>query len=344
MQQVLLNLAGNAVKFTERGEVEISVRTLTEDSGSPLEFAVRDTGIGMEPASQERLFEPFAQVDASMGRRFGGTGLGLSICKSLVEAMGGRIWFESEPGRGSTFRFTVHLPIAEKPSSDSEARDVQKVAERQLHILLAEDNLANQKLAAYILKNRGHTVEIAAEEEDRDRCLAAGMDAYLPKPIKSEELIGLVESLAGRGKPAAVTAFTPVEGSSRETDAVFDPEEALARCYGRQEMLRDMIQFFFVERESLFPQMWAALEKGELGEVGRLGHRLKGTLVYLGARPAVQAALRVERLAKLDNGTESESGEAIQALEHESLVLKEALSAHSLTGSPAPEPSRSENL
>ncbi|MEJ2079382.1 MAG: ATP-binding protein, partial [Acidobacteriota bacterium] len=231
LQQVLLNLAGNAVKFTERGEVEISVRTLTEDSGSPLEFAVRDTGIGMEPASQERLFEPFAQVDASMGRRFGGTGLGLSICKSLVEAMGGRIWFESEPGRGSTFRFTVHLPIAEKPSSDSEARDVQKVAERQLHILLAEDNLANQKLAAYILKNRGHTVEIAAEgreavsmarrshydvilmdlqmpgkdgleatadirsfergrsrvpiiamtahamKEDRDRCLAAGMDA-----------------------------------------------------------------------------------------------------------------------------------------------------------------------
>ena len=131
LQQVLLNLAGNAIKFTERGDVEISLRTAeglgigdsgleedekpaTSDSlplipnpqslipSVTLEFAVRDTGIGIPPSGLERLFQPFAQADASMARRFGGTGLGLAICKSLVELMGGRIWVESELGKGST--------------------------------------------------------------------------------------------------------------------------------------------------------------------------------------------------------------------------------------------------
>ena len=129
LQQVLLNLAGNAIKFTERGEVLVAVKDLgfrTSDldaqidmSPKPqdprpktctLQFEVSDTGIGIPPSVQERLFQPFAQADASMARRFGGTGLGLSICKSLVEMMGGRIWVESELGKGSTFYFAVRLP------------------------------------------------------------------------------------------------------------------------------------------------------------------------------------------------------------------------------------------
>ena len=143
LQQVLLNLAGNAIKFTEQGEVEVRVRMLPSPFGrgaggegvvelasspesphpSPLpmgegtvdlEFAVRDTGIGISPSGQARLFQSFTQADASTARRFGGTGLGLSICKSLVGLMGGRIWVESEVGKGSTFRFTVRLPAAEE--------------------------------------------------------------------------------------------------------------------------------------------------------------------------------------------------------------------------------------
>ena len=121
LQQVLLNLAGNAIKFTERGEVEISLRASSEGGEACLEFAVRDTGIGIPPSGQERLFQPFAQADASMARRFGGTGLGLSICKSLVEMMGGRIWVESEVGKGSTFYFTVRLPLAKELPPDFEA-------------------------------------------------------------------------------------------------------------------------------------------------------------------------------------------------------------------------------
>ncbi len=124
LQQVLFNLAGNAVKFTEHGEVEVSVRGAKVPEGGEsveLEFAVRDTGIGISPAEQQRLFRPFVQVDASTMRHFGGTGLGLSICKALVELMGGRIWVESERGRGSTFHFTVALPLTKEPPAEDEA-------------------------------------------------------------------------------------------------------------------------------------------------------------------------------------------------------------------------------
>ena len=127
-----------------------------------LRFAVRDTGIGIPPAGLERLFQPFAQADASMARRFGGTGLGLAICKSLVEMMGGRIRVESEVGKGSTFSFTVRLPLAkELPAGFDAPLALPAKARARLHVLLVEDNPANQKLATYILQDRGHFVEIA---------------------------------------------------------------------------------------------------------------------------------------------------------------------------------------
>jgi PAS domain S-box-containing protein len=165
LQQVLLNLAVNAIKFTERGEVEVSVRVESQWAEQAcLEFAVRDTGIGIPSSVLEHLFQSFAQADASMARRFGGTGLGLSICKSLVEMMGGRISVESEEGKGSTFYFTAPLPIAKELPSDIEAPvAVSAAACTQLRILLAEDNPANQKLATYVLEDRGHLVEIAGD-------------------------------------------------------------------------------------------------------------------------------------------------------------------------------------
>ena len=388
LQQVLLNLASNAIKFTERGEVEMSLRALSHNDEAHLEFAVRDTGIGIPPSGQERLFQPFSQADASMARRFGGTGLGLAISKSLVEMMDGRIWVESELGVGSTFYFTVRLHLAKELPADYEAPvTVPTVACAQLRILLVEDNPANQKLANYILLDRGHLVEIAGDGQealclteqngydvilmdvqmpgmngleataairrrengnsrvpiiamtahamrgDRDRCLAAGMDGYLSKPVNAREMIGLVESLA-RGV-VSVTQFAPVmsrpvETSPQATAAVFNPEEALSRCFNSRDMVREMVQCFLDEVENLFPQMRAALEKGDLMEVGRLGHRMKGTVVYLGAQPAKEVALRVERFCKCSGGTPSEAEEAINALEHECIVLKAALSGHPL--------------
>ena len=279
LQQILLNLAGNAIKFTERGEVEISLRALSQNGEACLEFAVRDTGIGISPATQERLFQPFAQTDASMARRFGGTGLGLAICKNLVEMMGGRIWVESQVGQGSTFCFTVRLPVAKELPADYELV-VAPTAVSNLRILLVEDNPANQKFATYVLVDRGHTVEIAGDGQeathltaqnrndvilmdvqmpgingleataairkreaggsrvpiiamtahamkgDRDRCLAAGMDGYLSKPIDAREIIALVESLATGAVAALPAAIEPPRSPAA---IVFDPQAALKR-------------------------------------------------------------------------------------------------------------------
>jgi signal transduction histidine kinase len=116
IRQVLLNLVSNAAKFTERGHIGISARVLERDERQEVLVAVFDTGPGIEPHNQERLFEPFSQVDASLTRKTGGTGLGLSISKRLVELHGGRIWVESKPGQGSTFAFTLPVQHLSAPA------------------------------------------------------------------------------------------------------------------------------------------------------------------------------------------------------------------------------------
>lgn len=117
LRQVIVNLVGNAVKFTERGEVVLSVRSVSRtDREVVLEFAVRDTGIGIPDDQLDRIFRAFEQVDSALTRRFGGTGLGLAICQKLVELMGGRIWVESRLGAGSTFRFTGRFPYQDEPA------------------------------------------------------------------------------------------------------------------------------------------------------------------------------------------------------------------------------------
>jgi HPt (histidine-containing phosphotransfer) domain-containing protein len=132
---------------------------------------------------------------------------------------------------------------------------------------------------------------------------------------------------------AAATA-NPVETSLQTTAVVFNLELALSRCFDSTEMVQKMIQCFFDDVDGLFPQMRAALEKGDLVKVGRLGHRMKGTLVYLGAEPAEQAALRVEQFCDSSGGTSSEAREAINALEQECIVLKAALSDQPLAVDP----------
>jgi two-component system sensor histidine kinase/response regulator len=131
--QVLINLTSNAIKFTEQGMVEVKIApTESQDNRTALRFSVRDTGIGMDRETLERLFAPFAQADSSTTRRFGGTGLGLAISRRLVNMMGGEIAVESAPGRGSTFTFTLELPLQERQSPSQAPLD--------LRLLVADDN------------------------------------------------------------------------------------------------------------------------------------------------------------------------------------------------------------
>jgi CheY-like chemotaxis protein len=163
IRQVLLNLAGNAVKFTERGTVRIDV---ARRGAAQLKISVTDSGIGITAEQLDRLFRRFTQADSSTTRRYGGTGLGLAISKTLVELMGGSIGADSRPGTGSTFWVVLPLVIApavlvnaigEPPA----ARSVPSAAERGGRLLLVEDNFVNERVAVYMLTKLGATVEVA---------------------------------------------------------------------------------------------------------------------------------------------------------------------------------------
>ncbi|MGB6876200.1 MAG: ATP-binding protein [Silvibacterium sp.] len=144
LRQVLVNLVGNSIKFTENGEIEVNVQTAAQGlQGTILRFSVRDTGIGIPVDKQDKIFDAFSQTDSSTTRKYGGTGLGLTISGQLVALMGGRIWVDSEIGRGSTFHFTVQVGhgVAALPP---ESLDVSQLA--GVPILVVDDNATNRRV------------------------------------------------------------------------------------------------------------------------------------------------------------------------------------------------------
>ncbi len=150
LRQIIVNLVGNAIKFTDRGEVVVRVTNeLQSDQDVVLHFAVRDTGIGIPADRRDRLFKAFSQVDSSTTRRFGGTGLGLAITAQLVEMMGGRIWVDSEEGRGSTFHFTARFTLP--PETKTEAAPAEAVELRGRRVLIVDDNATNRRILREML-------------------------------------------------------------------------------------------------------------------------------------------------------------------------------------------------
>ena len=258
LRQVVVNLVGNAIKFTDKGNVSLDVQVEAENGAlRMLHFVVTDTGIGIAAEKQQIIFDSFSQADSSTTRKYGGTGLGLTISKYLVEKMGGKMWVESEVGRGSQFHFTAWMGTSEKRIEAGTARYSLHVARDDprdfFRVLVAEDNQVNQLLTTRLLEKRGLLAVVVAngrealealkkenydlvlmdvhmpemdgleataairqrEKEtgfhqpvialtasvDRARCLAAGMDGHLTKPIQPQELDELLEiQLAHRRK------------------------------------------------------------------------------------------------------------------------------------------------
>ena len=267
LRQIILNLIGNAIKFTEYGEVTLEanmLETKMEESpglGCLLRFSVRDTGIGIPAEKLASIFEAFMQADGSTTRRYGGTGLGLAICSQLASLMEGSTWVESEPGHGSVFHFTARFSVMD--SEPGEARQPKPASitasGRSLRILVAEDNAVNQRVAVRMLEKMGHNVLLAgngrealeatqrerfdivlmdcqmpemdgfeatgairqfearlrriqegrppvpvialtahAMSGDRDRCLSAGMNDYITKPIDAAALAEVIEKYSSR--------------------------------------------------------------------------------------------------------------------------------------------------
>ncbi len=168
--QVLRNLVGNAVKFTNAGKVAVSVHAESiQGSRVTLSFSIADTGIGIPAEMLRAIFEPFTQADGSTTRRYGGTGLGLSISAGIVELMDGKIWVQSDLGKGSTFYFTITLELAAEEASHAlqpPTHAGKNGSKRRMKILLAEDNSVNQRLAARLLEREGHSVTIAGSGQE----------------------------------------------------------------------------------------------------------------------------------------------------------------------------------
>ena len=248
LKQIIINLMNNAIKFTKKGSITLEIeKTKQVNNKIHLLFRIIDTGTGISEEGQKRLFQEFSQADISITRKYGGTGLGLIISKKLSKLMDGEIGVESKIGTGSTFWFTVVLETGSEIKKESEKKPMKEKQEisKKLSILVAEDNVINQKVAMINLKQLGHNVEIAvngkmavdmynknkydlilmdiqmpvldgieatkeirkiekennvsdkikivaitanAMKEDKNKCLSAGMDDYITKPFKSEDM------------------------------------------------------------------------------------------------------------------------------------------------------------
>ncbi len=190
LKQVLINLCNNAIKFTNEGYVHVSVKLISLDECLvKLHFEVQDTGIGISPENQSKLFKSFSQADASTTRKFGGTGLGLAISKNLVHLMNGDICIESEEGKGATFHFDADFGVSAHDLTDTESVELEEFIrhDKKLKILLAEDNVINQKVAILNLQKLGHQVIVANNgNEAVDMFLkelpdVVFMDIYMPE-------------------------------------------------------------------------------------------------------------------------------------------------------------------
>lgn len=221
IRQIVLNLAGNAVKFTDQGKILLTVNVLERMGDTILiRFTVKDTGIGISKEKQKTLFKPFTQTDISTTRKYGGTGLGLNISKQLVDMMGGTIGVESTVQKGSTFWFTILFEYGRKDRVTATAKTIDSVEERLFHILVAEDNPVNQKVIETLLLKMGHSVQMAqngieavkmVREENFDLIL---MDGSMPD-MDGFEATKLIRSTGNTIPIIAVTAHA-MQGDRQE--------------------------------------------------------------------------------------------------------------------------------
>jgi len=361
LRQILLNLLGNAIKFTHHGEIGIFVGLEAEEEhAATLHFAVTDTGIGINPRQANDLFLPFIQADGSITRKYGGTGLGLAIAKQLVELMGGRIGVESAEGKGSKFWFTARFdkPAGRAQASKSaslgtrgmnqQAADHESQPEARARILVVEDNLTNLEVALAILTKLGYQPDAASTGEDalnalretdyagvlmdcempvmdgyeatrriralsgpnahvpilaltadampetRERCLEAGMNDYLTKPLEPQQL----DQALKRWLTQAVEAKRPNCQPRARAKAIFDEENLLKRLMSDKILATKIIAAFLEEAPAKLGTLRDLLEKRDASALRLQAHALKGAAATISAGGLQAVAVDIQEAAE----------------------------------------------
>ena len=251
IRQILINLLGNAVKFTSSGSVTLRVSTAKDDGGQFLDFAVEDTGIGMTPETMELLFHPFTQAEMKMNRMFGGTGLGLAISKRLAETMGGKLTVTSAPGKGSTFTFRLPLAVSADAMAGAPLPDVPKpLAPAGALVLVVDDDNASAVVAVKMLQNLGYRAEFVTNGAEAVEAFAPGrysailMDIAMPvmDGIVATKKIRKIEAATGFHVP--IIAFTAnVMPGDRERCLAAGMEDFLAKPFKKSELAAMLAQF-----------------------------------------------------------------------------------------------------
>jgi two-component system sensor histidine kinase/response regulator len=222
--QALINLCNNAVKFTEKGEIVVSTRMVERDDESViLRFSVRDTGVGLTEEQKGKLFKAFTQADSSTTRRYGGTGLGLSISRRLVNMMGGEIWVESEPGKGSEFLFTAKFGLAKKVAR----RHLEPSVElRGMRVLVVEDNASSREILQAMLESMSFEVSVVASAEEGIAELVSEAKA---RPYK---LVVMDWKMSG------MDGIKACEVIKKHSDIPSKPKVIIVTAYGREEVMQ----------------------------------------------------------------------------------------------------------
>ncbi|MCA1743442.1 MAG: response regulator [Desulfovibrionales bacterium] len=377
LQQILINLMGNSIKFTENGEINLNVQHEKEEHEQPpdlisLRFTVQDNGIGMPRDKIKKLFRPFYQLDSSITRKYGGTGLGLVICKRLVGLMNGDIGADSVEGKGSTFWFTAVFEkcnqeklVAPGFKSDLEAltdnKSITEISEKS--ILLVEDNVTNQMVARAILKKLGYqnidsannglealemldrnnyhlvlmdcqmpvldgfetTRRIRENEQesqksrmpviamtalamkgDREKCIDAGMDDYLVKPIqpailsekiskwlKNEQLDNNSSQINGSPE----TESAPVD----EQGNIFSENDLMNRLGNDHELIQEILGQFIIEIPDRVNRLKQGIETEDSSQIKKMAHTIKGLSANVSASGLRNAAEEIEKLSMKDD-------------------------------------------
>lgn len=385
--QVLSNLLDNAIKFTRHGSVTLGIDTLDDDGNEAnILFSVEDTGIGIPPESQGKIFDSFSQADSTTTREFGGSGLGLAICKKLVARMGGTIDVESEDGHGSLFRVNLRLPRGEsdRPETDKPAQPLQTLPALHAHILLVEDNPINQEVAQHMLESLSCEVTLAADgmqaltllerqrfdlvlmdcqmphmdgyettrairrreadgdrnahipvialtanamSFDQERCINAGMDDYISKPLTLENLATTMARLltgddtSGREIPPASTAYTTEVANKPAINRAF--LGLYLEMENGEALLDRMIDVYLQEVPAALQALRTAIDEDNTVALSRAAHKFKSSNTQLGAERMASLCTQLEKLGQL--GTTTGGRAILSAMDHELIRLESGL-------------------